>query len=121
MIEHFLLKPVLIFLAGGIVAFAAIQFFNDPTSFAVLGEKFFGEDIQKEADSEIKKGQEQVDEAVNSLSVQSLLGKVLPALSENPALAPMIETTREVEEAVNAVMSLPDEQRNSICSQICEY
>lgn len=117
--SHFLLKPFLIFAAGILAAIVIIKFV-DPSGAAVLGTKFFEQNVKKNADTNLKNSQQEVGKTVDSLSANNLLEKVLSAVVENPALAPMFKTTREVEEAVNAVRSLPDEQRNSICKQICQ-
>lgn len=119
MSSHFLLKPFLIFAAGILFTIVVIKFV-DPGSTAVLGTKFLEQNVKKNADTNLKNSQQEVSKTVDGFSVNNLLEKVLSAVAENPALAPMFKTSREVEQAVNAVRSLPDDQRNSICKQICQ-
>lgn len=117
---HFLLKPILIFITGVIFALIIIQIVANPGSLLFLADKLVqNENIQKNK-AEVLSSQKEATERAEGLSVNSLIEKVLPIVTENSVLAPMFKTTREVEEAVNAVRSLPDEQRNSFCSQICQ-
>jgi hypothetical protein len=103
---------------GGIVfALVIAQAVTNPEFLEVLGDKFLNEQA---IDAQMKEADSQVAATTAELNVDSILGKVLPFVTENPALAPLFETKQEVEEAAEAVLSLPEEQRNAVCSQICE-
>lgn len=118
--SHFLLKPILVFVGGVIFALIIIQIVTNPGSLLFLADKLnLNENIQKNK-AEVLSSQKEATEGVEGLSVNGLIEKVLPVITGNPALAPMFKTSREIEEAVNAIRSLPDEQRNSFCSQICQ-
>lgn len=111
-----MLKLVAVFVAGSIFALLVFQIVTNP-GFAKMFEKKavkIGSDRAEYAKTTAK-GQ------VSGVSVEgSVQGWVEGLVTKNPAFAPLFKTTRDVEEAVDSVMALPEEQRSSICRQICQ-
>lgn len=111
MTSHLLFKTLLIFLAGAIFAFLF-------TNTDILSEKNIKEKGEVMGD-QIQKGILQRKEKAKRTATESLTDKILGAITENPILAPIFETKKEVENTINTVKSLPEEQREAICTQIC--
>lgn len=114
--DHFLLKLVAVFVAGSVFALLVFQIVTNP-GFAKMFEK-----------KAVKIGNERVGYAkstakgqVSGVSVEgSVQGWVEGLVTKNPAFGPLFKTTQDVQEAVDSVMALPEEQRSSICRQICQ-
>lgn len=51
---------------------------------------------------------------------KAIVNKVLPAVAGNPILEPALETKKSVEETIETVMSLPREQKEAVCKQVCQ-
>lgn len=45
--------------------------------------------------------------------------KVIPAITDSPILAPLLKTTKEVNATVETIKSLPTDQREAVCKQVC--
>lgn len=113
--SHLLLKPFLIFLGGVVFSIVVVQIiahFSQLTNGRFEdGGKIIGEQIEAKV-----KG---TQEGAKSSIIDSITSRVLPAIAESPALAPIFNTTRQVENTINSIKSLPEEQRNAVCRQIC--
>lgn len=115
MINHLFLKPVLIFLGGTVFAVIGIQ---AATHFDIL-KKFDIAQNKTAVEEEIRTGTRKVADETAKAASETLKDKVLSAIAESPALAPIFNTTRQIEDTINSIKSLPDEQRNAVCRQIC--
>ncbi|OGY11238.1 MAG: hypothetical protein A3H88_02190 [Candidatus Blackburnbacteria bacterium RIFCSPLOWO2_02_FULL_44_9] len=50
---------------------------------------------------------------------KSIIDDIVENIIESPILAPIVNTQKEVKQTVDTVKSLPVDQRNAICTQIC--
>lgn len=50
---------------------------------------------------------------------KALAGKVLPGIAKSPALKPVVETKKDIEETTSEVRNLPQEQKKAICKEVC--
>lgn len=113
MISHIPLKFLLIFLGGASFSFVAFQAFSNLDSLPRVLGKNGGNGVEKvfeERKSRVKK---------DTKDAENIFDNVLPAITENPIIAPLIKTKKEVEETVETVRRLPEEQREAFCKQIC--
>ncbi|MBI2007522.1 MAG: hypothetical protein HYS83_02390 [Candidatus Blackburnbacteria bacterium] len=115
MSSHLFLKPLLIFVGGAIFSVIIVLIaanFNRLTNGKLEdGGKVIGEQIE----AKVKSAQEGAESSI----VDNIASRVLPVIAESPVLAPIFNTTRQVENTINSIKSLPDEQRNAVCRQIC--
>lgn len=109
---HVIIRLFMIFVGGIVFALLIIQALPFIYSVRALG----GENtIKKEVNSRVEKlGKEKAAQANNTA------GGVLSSVSESSALSPIFQTKKKVENTIDAVISLPDEQKKAICRQICE-
>ena len=112
MITHLLVKFGLFFVGGAAFTLVVVWIIPNTKTLPVLGEQA-GELEQTVHTEAAKKSKEKTD------SFTSSIGNVLSSITESPILSPILKTKRDVETTVETVKSLPDEQRNAICSQIC--
>lgn len=100
-------KVIIFFAGAGALLFVAAQtlFNKEPR---MLPDKAVRGAIEE-------KGGDFVDSAR-----KAIVNKVLPAVTENPILEPVLETKKSVEDTVKAVKNLPGDQRDAICSQVCQ-
>lgn len=113
MIPDFFLKPILIFIVG---AFSALVVYNFVSKSSPLNSK--GKAVSKELGVSTAVP-EAPDKKVGNVIVDTVFNKVLPAITQNPAIDPLIQTKQDIEKTVNAVTSLPQEQKEAICKQVC--
>ncbi|MEK7521526.1 MAG: hypothetical protein AAB599_01855 [Patescibacteria group bacterium] len=52
-------------------------------------------------------------------SVKKFISKNTPEIVNNPVLAPIVNTQKELNSTVDTIKSLPEDQKNAICTQIC--
>lgn len=109
---HLFVKFGAIFL-GGVAFTLAILMFLPAIRILPSFEDNAGLVGQKVQERVQDKGKQQADSFVSSL------GQVLSSVAENPAWGPLLKTKKDVEQTIKEVKSLPDEQRNAICQQIC--
>lgn len=115
MIVDFLLKPILIFIVGAFSALVVYNFVSksDPFNFNPKGKA-----VPKELGvSTTVPGAP--DKKVGNVIVDTVFNKVLPAITQNQAFDPLVQTKQDIEKTVNAVTSLPQEQKEAICKQVC--
>lgn len=62
--------------------------------------------------------QEKEQEHTNKVS-KYIKDVLVPSIVDNPVLAPILKTTKEVNSTVETIKSLPADQRNAVCRQIC--
>ncbi|MBI2268151.1 MAG: hypothetical protein HYU80_01740 [Candidatus Blackburnbacteria bacterium] len=109
----FVWKALLLLSAGALGALVLVKVLSPGSTNPVLGQKV---SISERVRSTVQK---QEKDQINSIKSR-IVDKVLPAITENPILSPILRTSREVEEAVQTVRSLPDDQKNAICQQVCQ-
>lgn len=115
MSSHLLLKPLLIFLGGVIFSVVAVYLV---TNFEQLsGGKI--EESGRVIGERIEKKVGETREGVKKTAIEKLRDKILLGVTESPILAPIFETTKEIENTVSSIKDLPEEQRNAVCRQIC--
>lgn len=112
---HSLIKPVALFFAGLVSAFLLIQFLQNPKILETLSDKEQLKGVESQVKEEVYKKEEKAAKSVT----QTILEKVLPAASENPIFAPVLEAKRDVEYTVGVVKSLPEDQKQAVCKQVC--
>lgn len=115
MSSHLLLKPLLIFLGGVVFSVVAIYIVTHFDQLLSGKVEESGGVIGKQIERKV----EETREGAKKTVIEKLRDRILPAVTESPVLAPIFETTREIENTVNSIKSLPDEQRNAVCRQIC--
>lgn len=118
--NHFLLKFIAVFVAGSVFALIVFQTVNNPK---VLGSftKMFEKKAARVGNERVEYARNTASGHVKGVSVEgSVQGWVEGLVTKNPAFAPLFKTSRDVQEAVDSVMSLPEEQRSSICRQVCQ-
>lgn len=113
--SHLLLKPLLIFLGGAAFSVIAVQVVTHINEWTGKGIEEKGRVIGEQIESEISGTRDSAEKTI----IDSIKDKILPAIIESPALAPIFRTTKEVEGTINSIKSLPEEQRNAVCRQIC--
>lgn len=102
-------KGILIFIAGVVFALIIVQALSGQAKLPS------SESIQGISEGKVK---EEIQEKERSV-ITKVVERVLPAVTENPVIAPVFETKKEVEETVEAVKALPQDQINAICRQYC--
>lgn len=113
--SHLLLKPLLIFLGGAAFSIVAVQVVMHIDEWTGKGVEENGKVIGERIESRVSDTREEAEKTI----VESIKDKILPAIIESPVLAPIFRTTKEVEGTINSIRSLPEEQRNAVCRQIC--
>lgn len=108
-----LLKIILIFAGGALIVGGFFYFFGGQPKANIIGstkERIFSQETPHIQEP-----------GPNPRSfIKPISDKVLPALTKNPIIEPLLQTKKEVEETVETVRSLPEEQKNAICKQICQ-
>ncbi len=118
--DHFLIKLVAVFALGAVFALLVFQVAGNPQ---VLGSftKMFEKKVARVGNERVEYAKAKAGGQVRGVSVEgSVQGIVEGLFSKNSAFAPLFKTTRDVQQAVDSVISLPEEQRSSICRQICQ-
>ncbi|HBL52289.1 MAG: hypothetical protein A3D24_01425 [Candidatus Blackburnbacteria bacterium RIFCSPHIGHO2_02_FULL_39_13] len=110
---HTIIKFTAVFIGGIAVAFAVFQVLPILNSTQIT--KDGGKQIQNEVNSRVEKVTKE-----KTIAAEGAVGQVLSSASESSILAPLFRTKAKVENTVETVMGLPEEQRNAICSQICQ-
>jgi hypothetical protein len=120
MLNHIFLKFALFFIGGVIVAVGITQVLP-----SVLTNKqhtsYYSESASPVLGADSELGNQITQQATNKLqtATQSIVQQMLYSLTQNPAFAPINETTRDVQNAASGVQSLPQEQRKAICREVC--
>lgn len=115
MSSHLLLKPLLIFLGGATFSIIAVQILTHLDELSKGRVEESGRVIGEQIETKVEETREEAKKTV----IEKLRDRVLPAITESPVLTPIFKTTKEVENTVNSIKSLPEEQRNAVCRQIC--
>lgn len=113
--SHLLIKPLLIFLGGAAFSILAVQVVTHINEWTGKGVEKNGRMIGEQIESKISDTREGAKKTI----IDSIKDKILPAIIESPVLAPIFRTKKEVEGTINSIKSLPEEQRNAVCRQIC--
>ena len=114
--DHFLLKLVAVFVVGSVFALVVFQIVTNPDF-----EKMFEKKATRIGNERVNYAKSTARGQVSGVSVEgSVQGWVEGLVTKNPAFGPLFRTSQEVQQAVDSVMALPEEQRSSICSQICQ-
>ena len=76
-------------------------------------------------DSSLSEAQGKVKSAITQNEVKQLdfvkkfISENTPVITDNPVLAPIVNTQKELSSTIDTVRSLPEDQKNAICTQIC--
>lgn len=115
MMYHNVLTMLLVFAVGALVALGAAFIFLNPNNLKVLGDE---SDYTKTNDLLKSTVQDQEEKQIKSFK-KRLFENIIPAISGNPLLAPIVETKEEIEKTSETIKALPQDQRNAICKQVC--
>lgn len=97
------IKLALIFLGVGAAAIFVTQ--KTGTNLKALGSL---SPIEKKA-----------GETSKNFDLWDTISKVLPAFTEAPSLAPLVNTKNNIQRSVESIINLPKEERAAFCKQVC--
>lgn len=111
------MNKILIFIGG--IAFAVVVLVS-VGRWATANDQVLGTSTVnvRDIESQVKDKVQQGEKEGFSL-ISTVFPRIISAITENPLLAPFIKTQKEVSEAVSTVKSLPGDQKEALCSQIC--
>lgn len=101
-----LLKFVLVFVLGAAVAWVGISFVVRSYNPNILS-------------AHTSQGIQAKNGGQANIISDFLYDNLLPQIAKSPALAPLFETKRSIEDTYEQVSSLPDAQKAAVCQELC--
>lgn len=113
---HLMIKGILVFFAGAVLALGllfVISGGNKQLSQQNPGESF----VKSFSNEQVRR--ETAERMVETMT-NFVEEKVAGAIEENPIIQPVKQTKEDVQKAIDSITSLPSQQREVICKQICQ-